>query len=125
MKTDLFQQTSEDKKIIEKVSAFCGIKQEVIRLVLESLFITNYIEILEKKDDKIKKLLIPFIGTVIVRQPVKDENGMEVEQDPWFLLSDNIRNSIKNIQENKHNSIIEWIQKNYIDTIIDQIEETT
>jgi hypothetical protein len=119
----LFLEDSEQKELIQKISALCGLKKDIIKQVWQYTFFQIYLNLLEEKEDKKNQrtyniITIPYIGKIILR------NNQDKELEPFMILNQEFKNVIKNIQNGDETGLIQFFQENFINKTIGNIVET-
>jgi hypothetical protein len=118
----LFQEDSEQKELIQKISALCGLKKDIIKQVWQYTFFQVYLNLLEEKENKRNQksynmISIPYIGKIVLR------SNQEKELEPFIILNQDFKNVIKNIQNGDETGLIQFFQENFINKTIDNIVE--
>jgi hypothetical protein len=119
----LFQEDSEQKELIQKISALCGLKKDIIKQVWQYTFFQIYLNLLEEKENKRNQksynmINLPYIGKVVLRN-----NNQDKELETFFILNQDFKNVIKNIQNGDETGLIQFFQENFINKTIDNIVE--
>jgi hypothetical protein len=119
----LFIEDSEQKELLQKISALCGLKKDIIKQVWQYTFFQVYLNLLEEKDAPYNIVSIPYIGKMMVR-PNKEKNG---EFDPLFIFNEGFKSVYKNIKNGDETGLIQYFQENFInktlDNIVDEVVE--
>jgi len=115
----LFIQDAEQKELISKISALCGLKQDIIKQVWMYTFFNTYLSLLEQKDKNINDILVPYLGKIRLRF-----NDGESEFDKFILLNENFQDVIKNLKAGNNNGMIQFFQENFINKVVDNISES-
>ena len=115
----LFVQDAEQKELITKISALCGLKQDIIKQVWQYTFFNIYLNLLEQKDKNISEIKLPHIGKIMLRF----KEG-EQDFDKFILLDQNFQEIIKNLRAGNDTGLVQFFQENFINKVIDNISET-
>jgi CRISPR/Cas system-associated protein endoribonuclease Cas2 len=118
----LFQEDSEQKELIQKISALCGLKKDIIKQVWQYTYFQVYLNLLEEKEDKHNQksynmINLPYIGKIVLR------TNQEKELEPFIILNQDFKTMIKNIQNGDETGLIQFFQENFINKTIDNIVE--
>jgi hypothetical protein len=118
----LFQEDSEQKELIQKISALCGLKKDIIKQVWQYTFFQIYLNLLEEKENKHNQksyniIQIPYIGKIIIRL------NQEKELEPFIIMNPDFKGMLKNIQDGDETGLIQFFQENFINKTIDNIVE--
>ena len=115
----LFVMDNEQKELIQKISALCGIKQDIIKQVWQYTIFNLLLQLLENKDKTLNTIQIPFFGKVVVR-PDQEVKG---EFEAFLALNPNFRETIKTIKAGNETGLIAFFQENFINKILDNFTD--
>ena len=114
----LFKHDAEEKELISKISALCGLKQDIIKQVWQYTFFSTYISLLEQKDRPISEIKIPYLGKIMLRFK---ENEPEFER--FLLIEEEVQEIIKNIRNGDDTELVQFFQENFINKVLNNILE--
>jgi len=112
----LFVQDTEQKELITKISALCGLKQDIIKQVWQYTFFNIYLSLLEQKDKNLNEIKLPYLGKIMLR--FNDENS---DIDKFILLDQSFQDVIKNIRLGNDTGLVQFFQENFVNKVIDNI----
>ena len=115
----LFVNCADEKELIAKISAICGIKQDVIRTVWTHTFFNTYLSILEQREKKLVEIKLPFMGKIMLR--FNEEND-DFEQ--FLLIDPNVRDIIKSLRTGNDTGLVSYFKEHFINRTIDVIKES-
>ena len=104
--------------MITKISALCGLKQDIIRQVWQYTFFSTYLSLLEQRDKNIAEVKLPYIGKIMLRF----KEG-ETEFDKFILVDRNVQEIIKNIRAGNDTGLVQFFQESFVNKVIDNITE--
>jgi len=114
----LFISDAEQKELITKISALCGLKQDIIKQVWMYTFFNSYLSLLEQKDKNVNEIKLPFIGKVMLR--FNEENA---DCESFLCLDHNVKEIIKNLRTGNDTGLVQFFQENFINKVISNIVE--
>lgn len=112
----IFVQDSEQKELIQNISALCGLKQDIIKQVWQYTFFSIYLSLLEQKDKNISEIKIPYLGKILLK--FNDEN---LDFEKFLLVDSNVQEMIKKIRAGNDTGMVQYFQENFISKVIDNI----
>jgi len=112
----IFVQDADQKELITKISALCGLKQDIIKQVWQYTFFSTYLSLLEQKDKKTCEMKIPYIGKIMLRF---NEDNNDFEQ--FLLIDSNVKEVIKNLRNGYDTGLVQFFQENFINKVIDNL----
>ena len=122
----LFTNDNEQKELITKISALCGLKQDIIKSVWQYTFFSVYLSLLEQKQKGINEVPIPYIGKLVLRFPdekIREFDPERKELEPFFIMNQNFKDVIKNLRAGNDIGLVEFFKENFINKIVEQIIE--
>jgi hypothetical protein len=112
----LFTEDSEQKEFLKKISSLCGLKKDIITQVWQYTFFQVYLDLLENKDKPYNEILLPYIGRLLIRP--RENKDMDI----MFAMNDNFSKVYKNIKNGDETGLIQFFQENFINKVIDNIQ---
>lgn len=112
----LFSSDIDQRELITKISALCGLKQDIVKQVWQYTFFSIYISLLEQKDKKINEIKLPYVGKIMLRW---DDEGKEFEQ--FLLMDPSFRDIVNKLKKGEDTGLVQFFQENFINKIVDNI----
>ena len=112
----LFTSDGEQKEMITKISALCGLKKDIIQQVWQYTFFSTYLSILEQRDKNINEIKIPYLGKIMLRF-----NDSDNSFEQFLLIDPSFKEMIKNLRSGNDNGLVNFFQENFINKVIDHI----
>ena len=106
---------SEQKELIQKISALCGIKQDIIKQVWQFTIFSILLQLLEEKNKDFNVLQIPFFGKILMK-PDEEKKG---EFESFLALNSNFKDIIKSVKSGNETGLIAFFQENFINKVLD------
>jgi hypothetical protein len=113
----LFELTSDQKKLISEISTLCGVKQDIVRVVWQYTIFVNYLHLIEDVEKPYSRIQIPLIGSILVK------HNKDGELDLFPLISDQLKDVISKTKKGQDAGLIEYFQREFIDKIVDISDE--
>jgi hypothetical protein len=124
---ELFKLTPKHKEAVQKIAAICGVKQDVVLMIMEYVLYSALVESMDENDpDKPIEIVLPLIGTITL--PLAEEiefKGMKVKQQvkdpkPTAKLLDATQKALLAARAGDTSTIEQYFDKRWISTLIDQ-----
>ena len=109
----LFISDSEQKELITKISALCGLKQDIIKQVWMFTFFSTYLSLLEQRDKGITEIKLPYFGKIMLK--FEDDNSFE----SFLCMNQNVKDVIKNLRNGNDTGLIQFFTETFINRVID------
>jgi len=115
----LFIMDSEQKELIQKISALCGIKQDIIKQVWQFTIFNVLLQLLEDKDKNFNILQIPFFGKILLKPDPEKKGSFE----SFLALNPNFKEIISSVKSGNETGLISFFQENFINKVLDNFVE--
>ena len=115
----LFVIDGEQKELIQKISALCGIKQDIIKQVWQYTVFNVLLQLLEDKNKNFNTLQIPFFGKILLKPDTERKGDFE----SFLALNPNFKETIKAIKTGNETGLIAFFQENFINKVLDNFVE--
>jgi len=105
--------TDEEKLFIDEISALSGIQKEVIREVLEFIFI-RCAEKIAQNPQRMNVIQIPHLGTIGIRYEkdvLLEDGSVDTELNTFFSPSQQLKRLVGDIVDEKESIVISLLKK--------------
>jgi hypothetical protein len=121
---ELFKLQPRHKEAVAKIAALCGVKQEVVLMVMEYVVYSSLIESLDSASDEIR-IELPLIGTIKI--PTKtdiDYHGMTIKAqqpgDPEIEVLPAIRKALVAAKGGDASAISAYFDRRWIGELVEE-----
>jgi len=114
----LFLHDIDQKELITKISALCGVRTDIIKQVWMYTFFNSYISLLEQRDKHFAEIKIPYFGKVMIR--FKEDGG---KFDQFISIDPHVEEIINNLRKGNDTGMVQFFKDNFVNKAIDFIAD--
>lgn len=124
-KNNIFKEDDATKQMLREISSLCGYKSDVVKTVWQYTIISIMLRVAEADETKLTRFNIPYIGNVCIKKngTIATPNGIEPDLEPWLFLSDTFKSLLTNCQGGNYGDLASFIQKDFIEPVLENINQ--
>lgn len=126
MAENIFKEDEETKAMLLEISSLFGVKVEIVRQVWQFTVISIMLRVAETDVNRLTRFILPYIGTVGIKNngTLATNKGIEPDLDVFLNLSDTFKNLLFKSQDGNYKDLSNYIQKKYIDSTVNNINQS-
>ena len=123
MTDNLFKEDEATKAMILEISSLMQVKADIVRNVWQFTVLSMMLRVAETDENKLTRLVLPYIGSIGIKNngTIATTKGMEQDLDVFMSLSENFKNMFNKCQGGNYADLSEYVQKKFLDPVINNI----
>lgn len=123
MADNIFKEDEDTKKMILEISSLFGVKADIVRQVWQYTVFSMMLKVAEADETKLTRLVLPYIGTIGIKNngTIASSKGVEPDLDAFLSLSDTFKNLFSKSQDGNYGELSSYIQKKFLEPVISNI----
>lgn len=109
--------------MILEISSLFGVKADIVRQVWQYTVFSMMLKVAEADETKLTRLVLPYIGTIGIKNngTIASSKGVEPDLDAFLSLSDTFKNLFSKSQDGNYGELSSYIQKKFLEPVISNI----
>ena len=123
MVDNIFKEDEDTKKMILEISSLFGVKADIARQVWQYTIFRIMLRVAEADETKITRVKLPYIGNMGIKNlgMITTPKGVEPDLDVFISLSDTFKNLFMKTQGGDYGELSNYVQKKFIEPLIENI----
>lgn len=113
----LFENSKEQKDLLDRVSSLCGIKRSSVQKVWEYTIYALLMQIYENKEAAYNVLPVPFVGKILLKESKENPK----EYDTFLMVYDFLKEEIKKVKDDDARDLISFFDEAFLSKTVNDL----